>query len=69
MATYDFHCQHCDLNFDKQLPLAKYRDPQKCPTCGQADFVTRVFSAPAISYRYPAGHARAGRGGTGRTKG
>lgn len=68
MPLYEFNCSACDLNCEVQAAIAK-RDDVACPNCGRKDFMIRLFnSAPAVQYSYPAGHARAGRGGTGRVR-
>jgi putative FmdB family regulatory protein len=33
MPIYTYHCGPCDLDFEKQLPMAQYADPQNCPEC------------------------------------
>lgn len=67
MPLYEYHCSACDLNSEIIVPFAK-ADKAACQHCGRGDFLIRLLSAPAIKYSYPAGHARSGRGGTGRTQ-
>lgn len=62
MPLYEYTCRNCELGCELQAPASK-RNEQACPHCKHRT-LDRVFSAPAIQYHYPAGHARAGRGGT-----
>ena len=34
MATYAYECKSCGDDFEKQLPMAQFDDPQACPGCG-----------------------------------
>jgi len=34
MAIYAFECRNCGSDFEKNLPMAKYDEPQACPDCG-----------------------------------
>ena len=34
MPFYAYHCEPCDLDFDKMLPMSRYDEPQTCETCG-----------------------------------
>jgi putative FmdB family regulatory protein len=34
MPIYAFHCDDCDSDFDKVLPISRYKEPQNCPGCG-----------------------------------
>lgn len=65
MPAYEYNCSACELNSEHVVSFAK-RDRVTCPHCGRKDFMTRLLAAPAIRYTYPAGHARNGRGGTGK---
>jgi putative FmdB family regulatory protein len=42
MPTYDYECPKCESSFERVLPLAQYRDPQTCETCGE--IATKVMS-------------------------
>lgn len=33
MPIYTYRCDPCELDFEQQLPLARYDEPQPCPTC------------------------------------
>jgi len=33
MAIYAYECQMCGMCFEKQLPMALFDEPQKCPEC------------------------------------
>lgn len=33
MPTYAYHCDACDLDFEKILPISRYDEPQNCPDC------------------------------------
>jgi putative FmdB family regulatory protein len=35
MPLYDFHCDHCDVRFEKALPLKDWDAVQLCPHCGE----------------------------------
>ena len=35
MPTYEYRCEHCGAEFDKLLPIARYKEPQDCPECGK----------------------------------
>jgi len=35
MPTYAYHCDDCDLGFERLLPIRQYDDPQDCPDCGK----------------------------------
>jgi len=45
MPTYEFKCS-CGVGAEFVLPVAKYRDPQACPSCGEV--MARVLSAPIV---------------------
>lgn len=64
MPLYDFQCD-CKTVELLVHPMDLERLQLICDKCGGK--MVRQFSAPAIQYSYPAGHARAGRGGTGGT--
>ena len=33
MPTYDYTCLTCGHSFEKNVPIAEYKDPQPCPEC------------------------------------
>tara|TARA_R110000824_G_scaffold111593_1_gene260207 strand:+ start:1529 stop:1915 length:387 start_codon:yes stop_codon:yes gene_type:complete len=33
MPTYEYRCEECQSEFDKVLPMARYNEPQECPSC------------------------------------
>ena len=35
MPTYDYKCPECNHTFEKNVPIAEYKDPQFCPKCGE----------------------------------
>lgn len=35
MPTYAYHCDHCELDFEKILPISRYDEPQNCPNCNE----------------------------------
>lgn len=46
MPTYSYKCEACGEQFDKILPIARYKDPQNCPSCGEGP-AKRVITAGA----------------------
>lgn len=34
MAVYAYECEGCGADFEKNLPMAQFDDPQVCPECG-----------------------------------
>ena len=34
MPLYDYKCRDCKKQFDKLIPLSRFKDPQSCPECG-----------------------------------
>jgi len=45
MATYEFHCRKCDLNFELMFSFGKYRNkvkPIRCPNCNSTRIVRRI---------------------------
>ena len=34
MPTYSYRCTKCEVEFEKMLRIANYKDPQDCPECG-----------------------------------
>ena len=45
MATYEFHCHKCDLNFELMFSFGQYRKkikPIKCPNCNSTRIVRRI---------------------------
>lgn len=45
MATYEFHCQKCDANFELMFSFGKYRKktrPIRCPNCNSTRVVRRI---------------------------
>ncbi len=48
MPTYEYHCDHCDLNFD--VVQSFHDEPlEKCPTCGSP--VRKVFGNVGIVFK------------------
>jgi len=35
MPTYAYKCDHCGEEFDKILPISRYKEPQDCINCGE----------------------------------
>ena len=35
MPIYTYHCPRCSKEFEKQLPVKDYKEPQNCPECGE----------------------------------
>jgi putative FmdB family regulatory protein len=33
MPIYDYKCKSCDHEFEKNVKMAQYQDPQECPKC------------------------------------
>lgn len=46
MPMYDYHCDSCG-DFSALRPLAEYREPIACPSCG--DSAARVITAPNLA--------------------
>jgi putative FmdB family regulatory protein len=45
MATYQFHCQKCDLDFELMFSFGKYQrktKPIRCPNCNSSRVVRRI---------------------------
>jgi putative FmdB family regulatory protein len=45
MATYEFHCQKCDLNFEPMFSFGQYQKktrPIRCPNCNSTRVVRRI---------------------------
>lgn len=45
MATYEFHCQKCDLNFELMFSFGKYQKkikPIRCPNCNSTRVIRRI---------------------------
>lgn len=45
MATYEFHCHRCDLNFALMFSFGQYRKkikPIRCPNCGSTRIERRI---------------------------
>jgi len=45
MATYDFRCKKCDLNFELMFSFGKYQKiikPIRCPNCNSTRVVRRI---------------------------
>ncbi len=34
MPVYSYECDACNTPFDEMVPLARYDEPQPCPSCG-----------------------------------
>lgn len=49
MAWYDFQCEKCGAEFEKDMPMGSGLKP-KCPACGSAR-TTKVFSAAGIAFK------------------
>ena len=43
MPIYTYHCDPCELDFEKFLPMSQYADPQNCPEC---EAIARKTVAP-----------------------
>ena len=50
MPTYAYRCPGCFRNFEKILPLARYSEPQVCPSCNSP--AIKQLSAPAVRGDY-----------------
>lgn len=35
MPTYAYHCESCEEDFDRFLPMSRCAEPQACFSCGQ----------------------------------
>ena len=44
MPIYEFHCENCDLHFEKRVNMDEIAP---CPACEKEFFVTKQVSAPA----------------------
>lgn len=33
MPMYDYQCSQCEHQFEKNVKIAQYQDPQPCPQC------------------------------------
>jgi putative FmdB family regulatory protein len=44
MPTYTYRCESCTLDFEKFLPMSRFREPQACPECG-ASPATKTVTA------------------------
>lgn len=45
MATYEFHCRKCDLNFELMFSFGQYQKkvkPIKCPNCNSTRILRRI---------------------------
>jgi putative FmdB family regulatory protein len=45
MATYEFHCQKCDLNFELMFSFGKFQKkikPIRCPNCASTRVIRRI---------------------------
>lgn len=45
MASYEFHCRKCDLNFDLMFSFGQYRKkvkPIRCPNCNSTRVIRRI---------------------------
>lgn len=50
MPLYTYRCHDCKANFDRVLPLARYREGQTCPSCGAP--AEKQLAAPAVRGDY-----------------
>jgi putative FmdB family regulatory protein len=51
MPTYAYRCGSCNLDFDKILPMSRFRDPQKCPDCGAGPAKKRITAGSGFILR------------------
>jgi len=74
MPTYDYHCETCGLNFElmqsfsedtlEKCPTKKSgRSPEGCAKSGRGK-VTKVFSAPGITFKGTGFYKNDSRGST-----
>jgi putative FmdB family regulatory protein len=49
MPNYDFHCTACKHDFEEIVPIARNKELQKCPKCGEVKGERQV-SAVAVNY-------------------
>ena len=44
---YEFNCEHCNGNFEANLPMADCQKPisEPCPVCGKSGKIFRVYQA------------------------
>jgi len=45
MATYEYHCQKCDLNFELMFSFGKFQKkikPIRCPNCSSTRVTRRI---------------------------
>ena len=61
MASYEFQCEKCATEFEKDLPMGSSIKP-KCPACGSARTV-RIFSAAGIAFKGSGFYVTDSRGG------
>jgi putative FmdB family regulatory protein len=42
---YEFNCEHCNGNFESNLPMADCQKPlsEPCPLCGKSGKIFRVY--------------------------
>jgi putative FmdB family regulatory protein len=48
MPTYDYHCDHCGLDFSERQRFADTAI-ERCPRCGQTP--RRLFALPALVFK------------------
>lgn len=47
MPMYDYMCEDCGISFTELRPVAAYREPHPCPSCGAS--APRVVGAPHLN--------------------
>ncbi|MBW2731752.1 MAG: zinc ribbon domain-containing protein [Deltaproteobacteria bacterium] len=60
MPLYDFHCAHCDKDFEEFKMLADLDEPEACPECGKS--AIRQISAAALGGSLGGGGFHGGEG-------
>jgi putative FmdB family regulatory protein len=67
MALYEFQCEKCGAEFEKDMPMGSATKP-KCPACGSAR-TTKIFSAAGISFKGSGFYVTDSRGNAGKNSG
>lgn len=48
MPMYDYACPSCNHEFEKNVKIANYQEPQPCPECGGMADRMAVKTAPSL---------------------
>jgi len=61
MPTYTYDCETCETEFEDMVPMAFYKEPQPCPSCGKMAKRTLGNRFPGMVFKGDAWASKNGR--------